>query len=258
MWSHERQYKILEELSKHRKVDTNKLATLMGVSNETIRRDFLELEARGNLKRVHGGAVPTDREVITEAPFADRLKTNAVAKVAIGQYAAQLIPHGSILFVDAGTTTLAFAREMLFHRDVRIITNSIEISQLLAARRNLEVLLLGGKPHAEVPATYGELTLSEIDRFLADFAIISPVAFHPVHGATDYALHEAEVARRMIRRSKSCMMLCHADKISTESLVAICQPEEVDHLITDSAADRQFSLPHGTVHFAERTEVTFD
>lgn len=250
MWSHERHSKILDRLSRDGKVTTNELATLLDVSSETIRRDFLDLEEQGNLKRVHGGAVLSDRKILPEPAFSDRLKTHAGAKMAIGRLAASLIPPGSTLFIDAGTTTLAFAQEILHHRDLRLITNSIEIAQMVAPHPNLEVLLLGGKPHSEVPATYGELTLSEVDRFLADFAVISPVAYHSARGATNYALHEAEVARKMIVCSKRCVMLCHAEKIAKESRVAICRPEEIDHLITDVTTDPETSLPRGEVHFA--------
>lgn len=255
MWLHERHSKILDRLSRDGKVTTNELAAILDVSSETIRRDFLDLEEQGNLKRVHGGAVLSDRKIAPEPAFSDRLKTHAQAKMAIGRTAAELILPGSTVFVDAGTTTLAFAQEILRHDDLRLITNSIEIAQMVAPRPNLEVLLLGGKPHAEVPATYGELTLSEIDRFLADFAVISPVAFHSARGATNYALHEAEVARKMIVCSKRCIMLCHAEKIARESRVAICRPEEIDYLVTDGNTDPHLSLPRGEVHFAPFREA---
>lgn len=250
MWSHERRSKILERLSRDGKVTTQDLAAELSVSSETIRRDFLHLEEQGNLRRVHGGAVLTDRSIPPEPAFADRLKTHETAKIAIGRMAARLIPAGSTLFVDAGTTTLAFARELRFHEDLRIITNSIEIASMVADSRNIEALLLGGKPHVEVPATYGELTLSEIDRFLADFAVFSPVAYHPVRGAMNYALHEAEVARKMLRCSKSCLVLCHAQKVGAESRVGVCRPDEINDLVTDIDTDPTLSLPHGKVHFA--------
>lgn len=141
---------------------------------------------------------------------------------------------------------------------MRIITNSIEIAQLTASCAHIDTLLLGGKPHTDVPGTYGELTLSEIQRFLADVAVISPVGFHLSRGATDYELHEAEVARKMLSASKSCILLCHAEKIHSESRVTICRPEEVDHLVTDAKADPEFILPRGQVHFAQRPALGLD
>ena len=77
----------------------------------------------------------------------------------------------------------------------------------MASAPNSDTLLLGGRPHRDVPATYGEMTLSEIDRFLADYAVISPVGVHADRGATDYELHEAEVARAMMRLPKKSRRL---------------------------------------------------
>ncbi|EPX86021.1 DeoR/GlpR family DNA-binding transcription regulator [Salipiger mucosus] len=251
MWSHERQSKILEHLGRDGKVQTHRLAELFEVSRETIRRDLLELDQKGSLVRVHGGAVQSEREILPEPAFSDRLVAHAEVKRAIGRTAAALIEPGATLHIDAGTTTRAFARELIQqHDDLRIITNSIEIAQMLAVEDGFEVLLLGGKPHGDVPATFGELTLSEIDRFLADYAVISPVGLNAARGATDYELHEAEVARKMIRCARSCLMLCHASKIGAESRVAVCRTEEIDQVVTDAAADPEFRLPNGRVHVA--------
>ncbi len=251
MWSHERQSKILEKLLTEGKVLTVQIADLFNVSRETIRRDLLELENNGSLKRVHGGAVPAGRNIPPEPRFSDRLVASTNAKRAIGRAAMQLIEPDSTLFIDAGTTTLAFAQELvLANIPLRILTNSIEIAQLTAPPDHIDTLLLGGTPHTDVPATYGELTLSEIDRFLADIAVLSPVAFHATRGASDFELHEAEVARKMVTCSKTCILLCHSDKISQESRVTICRPEEVDHLVTDTQTPSTFTLPRGKVHFA--------
>lgn len=246
MWAHERQAKVLEILGRDGKVATNELAELFDVSRETVRRDLLEMETIGKLARVHGGAVPSDTATPPEPPFAERLGDHPRAKEMIGAKACELIPPGATVMIDAGTTTLAFARTLMRRGGVRIITNSIDIALPTVEAQDCEILLLGGRPHRDVPATHGEMTLSEIDRFLADFAVISPVGLHPERGATDYDLHEAEVARAMIRRAKSCMMLCHSSKIGMESRVSICGLESIDHLVTD--ADDAPALPKGEIH----------
>jgi DeoR/GlpR family transcriptional regulator of sugar metabolism len=251
MWSHERQAKILESISRDGKVQARALADQFDVSRETIRRDLLELEGRGGLLRVHGGALRTSDDVHPEPTFADRLELHTNIKHAIGRKACELIAPSSTVFIDAGTTTLAFARSVTRISGIRIITNSIEIAMLAGPVRGCETLLLGGKPDQEVPATYGELTLSEIDRFLADFAVIAPVALHITRGATSYELHEAEVARKMMRRAESCIMLCHSEKLGKESRVAICRADEIDHLVTDGGERSDLKLPRGTVHFAK-------
>ncbi|MBL3551802.1 DeoR/GlpR family DNA-binding transcription regulator [Rhodovulum sulfidophilum] len=251
MQPYERHAKILERLGHDRRVFTAQLARMFDVSHETVRRDLLEMEQSGSLTRVHGGAVAADREILPEPAFSERRVVHADKKAAIGTLAATLIPPGSTVFIDAGTTTCAFARALAREGEMRIITNSIEIAQLAGPARDCDTLLLGGRPHTDVPATYGEMTLSEIDRFLADYAVLSPVGLHADRGATDYALHEAEVARAMMRRSRDCIMLCHSEKIGTESRVSICRLDEIDHLVTDDAADRSLRLPRGEIHYAE-------
>lgn len=251
MWSHERQEKILELLASQQKVSTNALSAEFNVSRETIRRDLLEMEVQGVLLRVHGGAKTVGTAIEPEGTFAQRQEQFHEQKKAIAQLACDLIPRNSTCFVDAGTTTSAFARAVAARGDIRIITNSLEIAQIVSGGQNCDVLLLGGRPHSDVPATYGEMTLSQIDRFLADFAVISPTGLHQNRGATDYELHEAEVARAMMRRASACIMLCHSDKIGTESRVSICRLYEVDHLVTDTHPRGQdITLPRGTVHRA--------
>lgn len=255
MWSHERQSKILELLGTEKKVFTNQLAQLFDVSRETVRRDLLDMEQDGTLVRVHGGAMSVEREIKPELAFSERLAAHADQKSAIGAMACTIIPRGSTIFVDAGTTTRAFAEQLAREGDVRVITNSIEIARILGSAGNCDTLLLGGRPHTDVPATYGEMTLSEIDRFLADFAVISPVGIHPDRGATDYELHEAEVARAMMRRSRECIMLCHSEKLGAESRVSLCRLDEIEHLVTDGDAEPLINLTRGQIHQTARAPV---
>lgn len=251
MWSHERRSRILSELESNGKIRTAGLAAAMSVSRETIRRDLLELETEGVLERVHGGAIISSGTVPPEPTFAERIVAHQEDKQAIGRLAAELIEPNSTIFVDAGSTTLAFGQEIVrLGRPLRIITNSIGIAQLTCDHEFLETLLLGGTPHSEVPATYGELTLAEIERFVADYAVISPVGYSSLRGPSDYALHEAEIARKMIRSSRKCLLLCHSEKLETDSRVSICPSDEVDFLITDEGAPANLTLPRGEVRRA--------
>ncbi|MBJ2150308.1 DeoR/GlpR family DNA-binding transcription regulator [Paracoccus sp. IB05] len=254
MWSHERQAQILGQLTARQKVSTGELAAQFDVSRETIRRDLLEMEESGLLNRVHGGATLARSGIEPEPAYEMRRAENVAQKTAIGRKALTLVPEGSTLFIDTGTTTIAFARELAARGNIRVITNSFEIARIMSSGRDCDILLLGGRPHRDVPATYGEMTLSQIDRFLADFAVISPVGLHPDRGVTDYELHEAEVARAMMRRAQSNILLCDSGKIGAESRVSICRLEEINHLVTDPhPRGAGLTLTRGTVHFCEVT-----
>ena len=52
-----RQRSIVERLHSHGLASTEELAALCDVSVATVRRDLIELETAGALRRVHGGAV---------------------------------------------------------------------------------------------------------------------------------------------------------------------------------------------------------
>ena len=54
---HERKQQILEILAKEGRVKVNELSALFDISEVTIRMDLADLEAKGMLSRVHGGAV---------------------------------------------------------------------------------------------------------------------------------------------------------------------------------------------------------
>ena len=68
MWAHDRHQRILAMLDARGQVGAQNLADLLGVSRETIRRDLLDLDRAGRVRRVHGGAVlpeaaPEAREI---------------------------------------------------------------------------------------------------------------------------------------------------------------------------------------------------
>jgi DeoR/GlpR family transcriptional regulator of sugar metabolism len=235
LWHEERRSRIVALLRDGARASTSAIAGELGVSRETVRRDLLTLEAEGLLQRVHGGAIaPRDA---AEAPFDRRRRQRWREKLAIGRAAARLVETGMIVFVDAGTTTLAFAEALAGRRDLRVVTNSIGVAQRLSDR----AILLGGAVTTDVPATFGELTLGEIGRFMADLAFISPVAVHAEDGAMNYALHEAEVARAMIRRSRALVVLADRSKLDLRSRVTVCKPGEIDVLVTDGEAPPCFA-----------------
>jgi DeoR/GlpR family transcriptional regulator of sugar metabolism len=232
MWSEERHHRILSLLVAHGRIGTDNLAETLNVSRETVRRDLLKLELAGKVRRVHGGAIGT--ELPPEKPFETRRGVNAAEKQRIAKAAVRLLKAGECCFIDAGTTTAAFAAELANVPGIAVITNALDVaSTIRRAQPAADVLLLGGQLGPDVPATYGEVTISQIERFRPDTAIISPVALHPEHGATDYFLAEAEVARAMIAHAGRLIMLADSSKIGEVSRVRMCDCRDIDVLVVD-------------------------
>jgi len=245
MWAQDRHKRILQLLAVNGQVNAQDMADVLGVSRETVRRDLMDLEQTGQVNRVHGGAVlPEPR---AEAPFRKRMNKQIRAKRDIARKASHLIQAGQSIFVDAGTTTSIFASELAKLHDIRVLTNSIDIATTIqGAGARIDLLLLGGRIASDVPATYGELTLSEIFRFNVDMAFVAPVALHEEKGGFDFDLHEAAIAEAMIRQARQTVVLVDHTKLGATSRVRYCDLAQIDILVTDKGAPESIrqSLHH--------------
>lgn len=229
MLKEDRKSRIVSILVDRMSARTSDIAAELGTSRETVRRDLLALHAEGRLEKIHGGAMIDQQS--KEKPFQVRMGRNWAEKLEIGRRAVDLLPSGASVFLDAGSTTAAFA-EVLRDRatDIKVITNLQSAAQILGPK----AFLLGGTYGEDVPATFGELTLANIGRFYADFAIVSPTAIHQKHGLMYYELHECEVARAMMDNARKTVVLADANKLDATSRVRLDSVERVDILVTNS------------------------
>ncbi|HYP71684.1 MAG TPA: DeoR/GlpR family DNA-binding transcription regulator [Variovorax sp.] len=233
-----RLHRIKALLATHGEVSTERLVRDLLVSRETIRRDLQELEAEGALRRVHGGGVTLG--IGTEAPLAVRQASRAKEKKAIARAAVRLLSAGQTLLIDAGTTTAQLAEELTAMTGLTVITNGLDVARTLNKDERFrlanEVILLGGRLQTEVPATSGDLTIAEIQRYSADVALLSPVGICASHGASSFERSEAEVARAMVASARRCVILADHGKIGQRSRIAYASLAAIDTVVTDSGA----------------------
>ncbi|ELN2739140.1 DeoR/GlpR transcriptional regulator [Pluralibacter gergoviae] len=231
-----RLHRICALLSTLNRVSTEQIVQHLGVSRETVRRDVLKLEAMGALRRVHGGIVSTAQQA--EPPLSVRNTVREKEKRDIARAAVQLLTPGQTLFIDAGSTTSLLADELLSMPGLTIITNSLNVAlKLSGAETTLEheVILLGGSMGPSQQATCGELTVSEINRYRADVALLSPVGVSARDGASSFAHREAAVAGAMVACAKTRIILADSSKIGVTSRVIYAPTPNIDMVITDAA-----------------------
>ncbi|MDP9902786.1 DeoR/GlpR family DNA-binding transcription regulator [Variovorax ginsengisoli] len=239
MLREERHLRIRSLLATFTRLSVERIVQDLDVSRETVRRDLLELEGHGALRRVHGGAVATGPA--PEPPLAARLVARQKEKRAIAKAAVGLLQAGQTIFLDAGSTTSILADEIATLSGMTILTNSLAIALKLAsadadrASRN-DVRLLGGQIDVKTQATHGDSTLEDIRRYRADVALLSPVSLHAQHGAMSFEHHEASVARAMADQSRQRMILADHSKIGQLSRVSYARCADIDVLVTDAGA----------------------
>src|SRR5690242_6187420 len=137
-----RQEAILDTLADRGTVSTAEVAERLGVSVDTVRRDLLELETAGRLKRVHGGAV---RPAPGPRRFTDRVKQDAGPKAVVGALAARLIQPGAVVAIGGGTTTLELAHRLSPELSATVITAGPDVALALRDLPDVEVIVLGGR-----------------------------------------------------------------------------------------------------------------
>jgi DeoR/GlpR family transcriptional regulator of sugar metabolism len=242
MLPEERYDRIRVLLANFQRVPTDRIAIDLGVSRETVRRDVLRLEQLGELRRVYGGVVALGHE--PEPPIGERSRVRMNEKRQIARAAAKLLTPGKSLFIDAGSTVSTLAEELASLSGLTVVTNSFEIALKLVSAEpggapRHEVVVLGGRPQADLAATYGDVTVAEIHRYRADYAFVSPVGLSATQGATSYNYPEAEVARAMIAQSARVVILADHSKIGVSSRVSFCPADSIDILITDARSEAQ-------------------
>ncbi len=238
MWHEERYQRIRGLLKTFGQVSVERITADLGVSRETIRRDLLELESKGEIQRVHGGAVLADGE----PPIGVRASMRVREKRAIARAVAGLVESGQTIFLDAGSTTSLVAEALSRLSGLTVITNSVDIASKIAGARgesrSNHVQLLGGRFNAELASSYGAGTVAEIARYQAHLAILSPVGVDASAGASSFVLDEAEVARAMSKNARRTIIAADHSKIGVRSRVGYCTPDAIDVLVTDRRADK--------------------
>lgn len=230
-----RQQEILSLLEESGEVMVEDLALRFGASRETIRRDLSELDAGGHIRKFHGGAraLKVGDAFPHEGAFDARMKDRPAEKAAIAQKAASLFPEGATLFIDTGSTTIAFARALAKQRGMTVITNSPQISRILAqADMRHRVYLAGGEVVAEGREILGAIAMSQIAGFSAEHAVLT-IGAMTADAIMDYDQREAEMARAMIAQAQSVTVLADHSKIGRPAVFEVAKLSKVARIVTD-------------------------
>ncbi|MFD2739472.1 DeoR/GlpR family DNA-binding transcription regulator [Sulfitobacter aestuarii] len=223
---------ILDIARRAGKVTVEDLASHFGVTLQTIRRDLAELADSGRLERVHGGAIlPSGTSNIR---YDERRSLQGEAKADIARACAALIPEGSSLFLNIGTSTEAVARELLHHRGLMVVTNNMNVANILAANPECQILLTGGSLRRSDGGLVGNLTIETIRRFKFDMAVIGCSALDESGDILDFDIEEVGVSQSIIAQSRKTFLVADHSKFKRSAPARIASLAEVDAILTDA------------------------
>ncbi|MDD7834606.1 MULTISPECIES: DeoR/GlpR family DNA-binding transcription regulator [Paenarthrobacter] len=250
MFAEERQQLISALVAERGRVSVTDLADRFSITTETIRRDLAALEVSGNLRRVHGGAVPSDRLSTREESILERAVQRQAEKLRIASAALALIPEpttGSIL-LDAGSTTETLA-ELLAQRtpsansteELVVITHAIPIAGKLSSTQGVALQILGGRVRGLTQAAVGQSTVEAAYRLRPDIAFVGTNGIHPVFGLSTPDPEEAAVKAAFVKSARRVVALADSSKLDAETLVQFATLKDVDTLITDQQPSAELS-----------------
>lgn len=226
-----RQSEILEIAKRDGRVLVEDLAQRFEVTLQTIRRDLGELCAEGRLERVHGGAMLPSG--VANIGYEERRGMNAGAKAAIARACARDIPDNVSLFLNIGTTTEAVARALLQHRNLTVVTNNINVANILAANDSCEVIVSGGVLRRADGGLVGDLAARAIAAFKVDYAIIGASALDRDGELLDFDLQEVRVSQEIIAQSRRAYLVTDSSKLMRSAPVRIASLSALDAIYTD-------------------------
>jgi len=244
MWQQERQQKILQHLTGFGRISIDRAVEEFAVSRETIRRDLMEMERAGLLRRVRGGAVGIENSQWQQPPFEIRHTERLREKRAMAATALQFVQSSMTIFMDAGSTSLIMAERLAAQNglnDITIITNSVDIGRTILGSMGerasrFRVIMLGGELKQNPLEMVGAITINAIHHYRADLAILVPWGINAEQGASYYHFATAEIARAMAQNAAQALILADHSKIGAPARAVFCPPAAIDVLITDSAA----------------------
>ncbi|MDF3604844.1 DeoR/GlpR family DNA-binding transcription regulator [Paracoccus sp. DMF-8] len=226
-----RQSEILELARHDGRVHVDDLAQRFDVTLQTIRRDLGDLAEAGLVDRVHGGAVP--RTGVVNLGYRSRRRMNAEAKAAIAAACAAEIADNSSMILNPGTSTEAVAHALVNHQNITVVTNNMNVANILLANPGCEIMVAGGALRRSDGGIVGEMTTQFIEQFKVDFAVIGTSGLDQDGDLLDYDLAEVRVSRAILRQSRRAFVVTDHSKVGRSAPARIASLSEIDTLFTD-------------------------
>lgn len=234
----QRREAILNKLMIDGVVYVNILSEELSVTPATIRSDLETMEQEGVLTRIQGGALPiaTSSLLSHHAPNVSIHQT--AEKTAIATLAAEQIKDGDVIFINSGTTMKFVANALKTKKNLNIVTNSIDVALNLGSTPNFRVILLGGEINSQHRFMHGNVALTQLEGYHADWAILALNGISSVDGLTTFHPEEVPINNMMMQNATKTLIAADHTKIDHTGFTSFGDFAHNITLVTDNNADK--------------------
>jgi DeoR/GlpR family transcriptional regulator of sugar metabolism len=219
-------------------VRVDQLARECGVSLMTMHRDLDELEGRGFLRKVRGGATSAPTRTF-HGDLAHRMQAQVREKQELAAHALrrEIVP-GQVVALDDSTTALALARLLPQAAPLTVVTHFLPVLRALADQPGVELIGLGGRFVPAYDSFLGQATAAAAADLQADVLVMSTTAV--TDGVCYIQSQDTVITRRaLIASSARTVALIDHTKFGRRALHRLVDLADVDRVIVDSGTDEQ-------------------
>ena len=242
MLEKQRQQLILDILAEQRFAAVRSLASDLGASEATIRRDITKMAALGLLNKIRGGAeavgdsaVRARRSRVKGSVFLASKEKNVANKRLIAKKAVELCEEGEAIIINGGSSTYMMG-EFLADRQLSVLTNSFVLAQYLSENSLNQVTVPGGEIYRKQGIILSAYDNDTIQNYHGSKMFMgTPGISRQGVTESDPLLIRAE--QKLKKQADTMIVLADSFKLGKSSNLILCPLSEVDVLITDSNAD---------------------
>lgn len=222
---------ITQWLEAEGRVDVVDIASRLGVAQETIRRDLRTLEAKGQLQRVHGGAVQLAHEIVGSNNVVHSAAADDL--VLIEQVWSELPRSGTIL-LGTGRLTSALAQVIVndppAQSGLTIVTNSLDAALLLSRASKLSVYNIGGTVSPLTRAQEGDWALNELQRLHTDVSVVCPAGISIERGLSQATPAAAAVSEAEVASAERVIALADGQALGSSAFVQFASLDQIHQI----------------------------
>lgn len=242
MFAIERMRIIKNYLHTKKKVSVNELSKMLNVSEVTIRRDLEKLEDEGFLIRTHGGAVLKKQEKSKNSynDYSNLIDNDSQYDVLydeIANIAIHIIENGDIIMLTNGMINYHIAKKLNEKKNITVLTNDLLISIEASSSSSNKAVLLGGDIDFDSKATYGALTVLNIQKFFVDKLFIEVDGIDVEAGLSVSSMDKANLINNILPNSKEKIILCLGSNFNKNAFYNISHINIADKIVTNPNID---------------------
>lgn len=221
----ERKTRILQYINERGSAKVAELMEAFEASEATIRRDLTEMDAKGLLNKVHGGAFSLEERVVSDSKVSEKEERYRDEKILIAKYAAALISDNDVVYLDAGTTT-QHVINYITAQNVTFVTNAPAHANKLASL-GYDVYMIGGKLKSTTEAMIGSVAYEQVRKFQFSIAFVGANAVNHKGGFATPDPEEAMIKECALRHTNMPYVLCDHTKFGKTSAVTFAKFDDV-------------------------------